>query len=148
MQSARVFAIHCARVLEIIALECWNHYRDIETFWIHKQEGSCWMKEDDSATDDFSVSTDRRNLSRRSTATSFKGGIQEQDIWILSGTSPVSSHKSVPVPNRYAHFNLQLFNIVVPFSLNLTNNRMLICLKYASIPTENEYGYKGVLCFE
>lgn len=27
------------------------------------------MKEDDSATDDFSVSTDRRNLSRRSTAT-------------------------------------------------------------------------------
>lgn len=58
------------------------------------------------------------------------------------------SHKSVPVPNRYAHFNLQLFNIVVPLSLNLTNNRMLICLKYASIPTENEYGYKGVLCFE
>ena len=30
------------------------------------------MKEDDSATDDFSVSTDRRNLSRRSTATRYR----------------------------------------------------------------------------
>lgn len=29
------------------------------------------MKEDDSATDDFLVSTDRRNLSRRSTATRY-----------------------------------------------------------------------------